>query len=177
MIKKILKTLIRKHQIDRIESTAIDKKGRKTYYYFANLENIQLPDSWYIKSVKHIIKMNKNIDKVYLFSDSNDLSSLSKEISKLIPTKVANVQTAIGSIMYLSKCDYIICSKSTFSMWAAFLGESICLWPKKYNLKKFIPIEDRFLFIDDYILKININDYPKFKNKLTFSKIKSSFKI
>ncbi len=111
-----------------------------------NTVNFQLNDDWYIKVVEKLLNENNKINQIIIFSDSREVDYLYDYFGKLVSTSFDDSITDVGSIISLSRCEYIVCSQSTFSMWAAFLGNSKCVWPLNFQLNSYMPIESRFAF-------------------------------
>lgn len=86
----------------------------------------RLPHEWYILAITQIRKqLNENL-KVILFSDGTP--DQLKSILKLPNTELSVGGAAITDLLMLSKANVIVASGSTFSMWAAFLGQKPSIW-------------------------------------------------
>tara|TARA_B100000212_G_scaffold169263_1_gene127342 strand:+ start:4109 stop:4939 length:831 start_codon:yes stop_codon:yes gene_type:complete len=112
-----------------------------------NQTNFQVEDTWYINCVQKLLEGDHNIDEIVIFTDSKKIDDLIKIFNVFVPTKLDQSKTDIGSLLSLSNCKYIVCSQSTFSMWAAYLGNSKCIWPFNFELSKYLKIEARYKFM------------------------------
>lgn len=93
---------------------------------------------WYSEAYSYLIKTyNLQNCRTFLFTDEDPegtAQSLNIENLELDPAN-----NAITSISNLSKARYIITSRSTFSMWAVYLGQANAVWGKSFNFEKSMP--------------------------------------
>jgi hypothetical protein len=47
---------------------------------------------------------------------------------------------ALNAMLNLSNARCVIASRSTFSMWGVFLGNTLGLWPRQFDLAAVFPI-------------------------------------
>jgi hypothetical protein len=96
-------------------------KDGSTHYF-----NMRIPDEWYIEAVRAAQEAYGGRSTVHVYSDASreDLGPLLKAIDG----EVFSSGTAIGDLIELSRARVLIGSRSTFSMWAAFLGEGLSVW-------------------------------------------------
>lgn len=88
----------------------------------SGVDNSRIPIDWYIEMVNKVRECIKSDLKVYIFSDGTD-----EELAKILALE--NVErltfgTSIADIIALSRSKLFICSGSTFSMWARYLGRT-----------------------------------------------------
>jgi len=99
--------------------------------------------NWYIKIVNDFNDLHGGNQKFYVFSDGSN-----NEISTLLSIpRVERVffGNALSDVLALSKCKFIIGSDSTFSGWAAFLGQTPILFPKRHFGKVLLNSENEFV--------------------------------
>ena len=110
-------------------------------------QSTQLPLDWYSKALGLAFeKIGKKEIKGLIFTDGN-ADQLIEDLG-LKNFKPEPETNALASIFCLSKAKVIIGSRSTFSLWASFLGEGIAIWPEGFELSKYKPIDPkRDLFI------------------------------
>lgn len=107
----------------------------------ASQHSIRQPFDWYRKAHDYAQQLgNFNAPRTILFTDENP-----DEVSEKL--KLRNIEldpavNAITSITNLSKAKYIITSRSTFSMWAVYLGQNIALWNSEFNFATSMPMRD-----------------------------------
>jgi hypothetical protein len=92
----------------------------------ADALNYRLPLSWYIESIMQLRRQIGTNIAIKVFSDAS-----TEELTSIL--SLGNVQlirgnSAITDILLLSRSFVIIASGSTFSMWAAFLGQVPSVW-------------------------------------------------
>lgn len=88
----------------------------------------RIPLSWYIDKVNEL--RGKGFARFLLFSDGTD--SELEPLMKMVGVERVFFGSAISDIYAMSKCSYIIGSDSTFSGWAAFLGQVPCCFKRKH---------------------------------------------
>jgi hypothetical protein len=87
--------------------------------------NARLPMAWYIEQVKKISTIWPGIP-IDLFSDGTDDEVL--DLLRLPAVSRANHGNAVADLMAMSRARMLICSGSTYSAWAAFLGGMPTIW-------------------------------------------------
>lgn len=88
----------------------------------------RIPLSWYVEKIKQ--KKNDGFENFLLFSDGTDEEL--RLLTDIKGVKRVFFGNAIADIYAMSKCSYIIGSDSTFSGWAAFLGQVPCCFQRKH---------------------------------------------
>ncbi|MEP3266521.1 MAG: hypothetical protein ABJM86_10760 [Hyphomicrobiales bacterium] len=117
------------------------------YIEGSSASNMRLPFSWYRDAMNAALEeLGFNSAKILIFTDARE-----GEVSNLRNEWNANIDTssnAITSILRLSRAKVIISSRSTFSMWGAYLGKSKCIWDKDFDVKASYPTSrDRDIFL------------------------------
>jgi hypothetical protein len=88
--------------------------------------NFQIKIGWYINILNKIReKLGYNM-KAIVFSDGKKKELV--EICKLSNVGVSIKNSAITDLLMLSNASIMIASRSSFSMWASFLGQVPCIW-------------------------------------------------
>ena len=109
-----------------------------SYVEGSSATNMRLPFSWYRDAMNVAIeRLGCNSPKILLFTDARQSA-----VSSLLGEWNANLDTssnAITSILKLSRAKVIITSRSTFSMWGAYLGKAQCIWDKDFDVQAFYP--------------------------------------
>jgi len=106
-------------------------------------QNTRIALDWYklaIKSAKE--KIGKKRCSGVLFSDE-DPDFLIKKLGLLnfTPEPRGN---ALQSIFKMSNSDILVGSRSTFSLWAQFIGNSYTIWPKDFELNKYKIVNENY---------------------------------
>lgn len=93
----------------------------------------QIPTQWYLDTVDRLLS---KIDMdVVLYSDgklSNEWSIFGSRI------KLSQNKTACSNILSMSTADFMVASRSTFSLWSYFISKQNTFFPKGLDLSKFI---------------------------------------
>jgi len=110
-------------------------------------QSTRLPLDWYKTAFEQACDMLESRTlKCTLFSDENAAKVISQlGISNLQPEQSHN---ALATMFSMSRARILIGSRSTFSLWAQYLGESKAIWPKGFALGQYKPIDvsrDHFL--------------------------------
>ena len=110
-------------------------------------QNIQTPISWYRNAWEEARDaLGLQEPRVILFTDY-DPEVVQAELD-LPSVKIDRSANALISIMKMTQADLIIGSRSSFSLWGAFLGGGQAIWPKQFDLGRYKPIDenlDKFL--------------------------------
>lgn len=104
----------------------LQKQGNKKFY--------PTPDEWYLSSIKNLREILGFPMKCKVFSDGKkqDLTFL----SNLENIEIIKQNKAIVDLLKLSRSKFLITSSgSTFSMWAAFLGQMPSIWYPKEKIE------------------------------------------
>ena len=94
------------------------------------LNNLQTPIQWYVNTIHSLRQKLGSSWQVWVFSDGTD-----KQLGELL--SLPNVQrlsfkSSVADLLAMSESKLLVGSKhSTFSRWAAFLGEMPSVWPKE----------------------------------------------
>lgn len=88
--------------------------------------NLRVPLDWYGAQISQLNEALGGGTKFWVFSDGTD-----EELAPLL--HIRNVQrmsfgSAIADLIALSRARLLICSGSTFSMWASYLGRMPAIW-------------------------------------------------
>lgn len=98
--------------------------------------NTSLPIDWYLRAIEAARRhLGSATAPVTVFSDGTDA-----ELAKLASVDMverARRATALSDIMKMSSASALICSNSTFSLWAIFLGQSLFFVPERFVETKF----------------------------------------
>jgi hypothetical protein len=98
--------------------------------------NLRQTKEWYYAAVELAKEhLGNAVTPRYIFSDARDIE-LREYISQW-NAKLDPAHNTISSIMNLSKAQMIISSRSTFSMWGAYLGNSAIIWDRKFDIDKY----------------------------------------
>ncbi len=101
--------------------------------------SVQQPADWYHLALKEACSIvGRGHPKVILFTDGSPQEI--KDLLGLDNFEVDPGKNAITSIVNLSKARVVITSRSSFSMWAAFLGQGKAIWNKNFDLTKAYPV-------------------------------------
>jgi len=89
--------------------------------------NVRIPLDWYVKVVRELRAANPSRD-VLIFSDGKD-----EELAPLLNlgAKPYRSGSDIQDLLALSSASALVGSNSTYSKWAAFLGDMPSIWVKK----------------------------------------------
>lgn len=98
--------------------------------------NYQIEDEWYVKAVNALVDRG-GAGRVRVFSDTNDLSQ--EFLKKLKCDEVDVSSNAMHSLLIMSKHGTIVCSRSSFSLWSAFLGKQHVVHNHDFDFKKYMP--------------------------------------
>lgn len=90
----------------------------------------RIPISWYVSCIEIANRLANGQASFLLFSDGKD-SELS-ELLILPNIKRVFMGSAVADICAMSKCNFLIGSDSTFSGWAAYLGQTPCIFARKH---------------------------------------------
>jgi hypothetical protein len=87
--------------------------------------NARLPIHWYVDQLKAIAERWPTIP-IDLFSDGTDMEL--HELLQLPGVRRSDYGNPIADLVMMSRARVLICSGSSFSGWAAFLGEMPSIW-------------------------------------------------
>jgi hypothetical protein len=115
------------------------------------------PVEWYIDKILEVKNITQNRSEFMLFSDGTDEEL--KDILKIDGVYKCYAGNALADILSLSNCCFIIGSDSTFSGWAAFLGQKPAVFPKKHFGKVLINQENEVVLNNEDDFPTNIKNY------------------
>ncbi len=119
------------------------------------------PIDWYIDKILKIKYITQDRSEFMLFSDGMDEEL--EDILKIDRVHKCYAGNALADILSLSNCCFIIGSDSTFSGWAAFLGQKPAVFPKKHFGRVLINQENEIVLNNEDDFPINIKNYLKNK--------------
>ena len=105
--------------------------------------SVVMPLDWYkdtLIEAKRVLGILNPKVLVFTDSPSSQLRSFTMSIpnAELCPSNLSPIATLFA----MSQSKLIICSRSTFSMWAAYLGDSIAMWDHLFDYKCYFPHRD-----------------------------------
>lgn len=103
---------------------------------------------WYLRALKLVLEKSgtSKTKNIVIFTDSDhERIRAGLGISNII---FDNSSSAMEAIIKMSQAEYLVTSRSTFSMWAAFLGESTCIWHAGLRVDDYYPISERDIVIE-----------------------------
>ncbi|MER9661611.1 hypothetical protein [Mesorhizobium sp. M0159] len=100
--------------------------------------NIRLPFDWYRAALAEARRLlGTATPRITLFTDGNvDFVNRELGIQDLTIDPSGNALTAMHN---LSRARVVIASRSTFSMWAVYLGGMPAIWDEKFDLQRSFP--------------------------------------
>lgn len=103
--------------------------------------SIRLPMEWYRRAfAEGRAILAARAPEVVLFTDGNP--GAVKDDLGLKDIAVDSSRNAVEAITNLSRARLLIASRSTFSMWAAYLGGMPAIWDRNFDLGPFFPLRD-----------------------------------
>jgi hypothetical protein len=100
--------------------------------------NLRLSAAWYLGALEQARELlQMKAPRTVLFTDARP-----QELDKIAQAAGATPDpggNAITSILNMSRARLVIASRSTFSMWACFLGNTAALWDAGFDLAPFWP--------------------------------------
>lgn len=99
-------------------------------------QSVQLPVGWYRKAYDQARDwLGKDQPNAILFTDGNPVATADElGIDTLAFEPPGN---ALTSLLAMSQAKVLIPSRSTFSLWAQYLGKSTAFWPKGFDLGQY----------------------------------------
>ncbi|MDA9999689.1 alpha-1,2-fucosyltransferase [Amylibacter sp.] len=103
--------------------------------------NVQTQEAWYVEAVKYVLS-NWDIENptITIFSDGN-VSDLKAKLANYGTVSVDKTDNAMEALVYLSRCEFFIGSRSSFSGWASYLSDAITIWPKDFEFYRYSPVK------------------------------------
>lgn len=107
--------------------------------YNDSRSNTRLPVQWYKDAIRQAQSaLGVKTPKTFVFTDG-DVGQVKKLLS--IPEATADTaKNAVTAIINLSKARVIVASRSTFSMWAVYLGGQAAIWDANFDLNRYFPV-------------------------------------
>lgn len=103
--------------------------------------NTRQPISWYVHALRQIRALAPDAP-VHVFSDGED-----RELSPLLAfpgVRRVTFGSSIADLLALSTAAVMIGSRSTFSMWGAWLGQMPAIWPRFAGFQAFHPQQPEY---------------------------------
>jgi len=102
----------------------------------ATQQNTQVPLEWYREAFGAARELlGGGVQRGILFSDEDPEILIGKlGLEGFVPEPQGN---ALTSILLMSRAKVLIGSRSTFSLWGQYLGQSHALWPQGFDLAKY----------------------------------------
>lgn len=95
----------------------------------------QIEDEWYVEAVR-IAKQKYNLGKIRVFTDDMEISR--DLLIALHCDEVDVSRTPLHALLKMSNHGAIVASKSTFSLWSAFLGQQEVYIKKEFVIEEYI---------------------------------------
>ncbi len=106
-------------------------------------ENVSIPLEWYKHIIEEVRQILGYVIQINVFSDGTDEEL--KEILDMPNVMRLSFGTSIADIIALSQSKLFICSGSTFSMWARYLGRTCTIaYPGQLKEAILLPQEEGF---------------------------------
>lgn len=98
--------------------------------------NYQVDDDWYIQATK-VARSKSPTGRVMIFTDAESTSE--KIINGIMPDEIDTAPDALQSMIKMSKHGQIVASKSSFSLWAAYLGSGSAIIHHDFDIHRYMP--------------------------------------
>ncbi|CAM6054515.1 unnamed protein product [Sphagnum tenellum] len=92
-----------------------------------DVEGIRIPLDWYRKAILRVRALHPNLP-IYVFSDGYEYEL--RSILDIPDVRIHREPNDVGDLLALAQARLLIGSNSTFSRWAAFLGNMSSIWLK-----------------------------------------------
>lgn len=95
-------------------------------------------DSFYLDAMDVLFSQFDDIEKIMIFTDDvKSCNNLAKQLRIFdCPVVFCELTDSISVLIQMSECSYLVGSNSTFSWWAAHIGErKTCVFPSKWFIK------------------------------------------
>ena len=117
----------------------------------AKSESMRQPMDWYDAALRLGCKTWSIADpKIVIFSDAPDDDDV-KRFAESWSAEIDQSANALEAIMYLGQAKGLVASRSTFSMWGAFLSGCPAIWPEEFDLGTYWTIRPN---LDSYLASV-----------------------
>lgn len=103
-------------------------------------QNVQIPLDWYRAAyVSAVARLGLRSPRAMLFTDAAPQQvAQALGLPGLVPEPPGN---ALTSMMRMAQARVLVGSRSTFSLWAQFLGGATAIWPQGFELARYKPVD------------------------------------
>lgn len=99
-----------------------------------NSESMRQPIDWYDTALRLGCETwSISNPRVVVFSDAPDDDEV-KRFAKTWSAEIDHSDNALEAILYIGQAKGLVASRSTFSMWGAFLSGCPAIWPEEFDL-------------------------------------------
>ncbi|MER9558736.1 alpha-1,2-fucosyltransferase [Mesorhizobium sp. M0323] len=129
-----------RHKVDFSRCIDISVHVRRGDFLNANGSgaNIQIPDEWYIGALQEARKVIGGRNQRCVIFTDGPIDQI-KDLSQRLGAEVDASPNALVSLLSMSRGRIIITSRSTFSMWAVFLGDRVAIWDRTFASSGYWP--------------------------------------
>jgi len=107
-----------------------------------NGDNVRLSMEWYREAFEQARRiLGVETPSVVLFTDS-DPERVARDLG-LREVAADRSQNALAAMLRLAQARLLVTSRSTFSMWAAYLGNAPAIWDRTYDRARWIPCRSK----------------------------------
>jgi hypothetical protein len=103
--------------------------------------NVRQEIEWYqsaLDMAKTLIATSHG--RIRLFTDG-DATEVAQDL-KLTGHDIDTSKSALNAILNMARASVIVTSRSSFSMWGAYLGNSVAIWDRRFKLERSFPLRD-----------------------------------
>jgi hypothetical protein len=105
----------------------------------------RIPLAWYVRTIKQVRSIYPV--PVHVFSDGHEYELA--EIARIEGVTLRREPNDVADLLALAQARLLIGSNSTFSRWAAFLGNMSSIWPNTQLREQPTATETRILYVTD----------------------------
>ena len=106
----------------------------------------RIPLAWYVRAIKQVRSIYPELP-LYLFSDGQEHELA--EVTRIEGVTLRREPNDVADLLALANARLLIGSNSTFSRWAAFLGNMPSIWPNTQLREKPTAAETPILYLTD----------------------------
>lgn len=118
------------------------------------------PISWYKSMIKQLILCTSTSNfRILIFSDGTDVEL--EPLIKIPGVRRAFFGNALADLIAISRCRFLVGSDSTFSTWAAFLGNIPCIFAHLNDCPPFKTIDRYAVLSEDESIPKSLMEYLK----------------